>query len=103
MSKHTSTGAATLSGDRYDDIGTIGMDLQDRLQEYLALHGEDTGLPLAGALCHMVADICSNGGSASKVLLHVAETVANDEAETARRAHDNAVMRANRAARLAKA
>jgi len=91
-----------LSGDRYDDIGIIGMELQDRIQAYLELHGEETGSQIAGAICHMVADICGGGEPASKLLLQIAETVANGEAEQARRSHDNALMRANRAARLAK-
>ena len=92
----------TLSGDRYDDIGTIGMELQDRLQEYFEMHGEEPSIQVAGALCHMVADICAGDDiSTSKLLLHIAETVAKEEAEKARRDHDNALMRANRAARLA--
>jgi len=91
-----------LSGDRYDDIGTIGMELQDRLKEYFELHGMEPSIQVAGALCHMVADICAGDDmSTSKLMLHIAEAVANSEAEKARRTRDNALMRANRAARLA--
>jgi hypothetical protein len=71
-----------FTGDPIKDIGIIGMELQDRLQEYFELHGDEPSIQVAGALCYMVADICAGDDIlTSDLLLHIFETTAKEETD----------------------
>jgi hypothetical protein len=71
-----------FTGDHILDVCIIGMELQERLQEYFELNGDVPCIQVASALCHLVADFC--GGDdilASDVLLHVTGNVLKMEVD----------------------